>query len=425
MSFAKRRTIIRVSAAKGLAAFTLLSASAFAAAAESPAIIADETNPVPRCVTPQRLTAFLKGRNPRLDPRFDKIADAYVRIGKELGVRYDYAFYQMIAETGALSFQGAARARLVKPEQNNFAGIDAQGSGSAGESFPNMETGVRAHLQHIALYAGVKVDAPVAERTRKVQEWNILAQWQQSLGGPVTFEAMAHKWTKPTAVYASLIENQAAAFRGRFCANETEPPVAQAPERPRGQDLAKRAPDVAKAEGQDRRSALGAAGVAKQQQPPINIINREPLPETAPTPPQTNQRVAAVVIPKAAPPPAAAPPVAQAPKVEPPAARPVQPVAAPGAAATALPRSATQPSGPVPGGKCRVWTASYGGNRGMIVRWLKDGIVNFTVIDVNQGAETKEAQSFINGYTKDGAIVGSFQTQAQALDKAFEYCPEG
>ena len=80
----------------------------------------------------------------------------------------------MILETGALSYWRGNRSGDVKPEQNNFAGLGATGNGVRGESFKDVETGVRAHLEHFMLYAGRPVESPVAERTRKVHEWRIL-----------------------------------------------------------------------------------------------------------------------------------------------------------------------------------------------------------------------------------------------------------
>ncbi|HEU4379195.1 MAG TPA: hypothetical protein VFR73_11535, partial [Hyphomicrobiaceae bacterium] len=80
---------------------------------------------------------------------------------------------------------------------------------------------------------------------------------------------------------------------------------------------------------------------------------------------------------------------------------------------------------PAAGQKCRVWTASYGGQKAMIIRSLVDKVVNYTVLDVNEGAEQREAEAFIAAYAKDGKITGEFTSQSQALDKAFELCPEG
>ena len=42
----------------------------------------------------------------------------------------------------------------MKPEQNNFAGLGATGGGESGESFKDIETGVRGHIEHLLLYAG-------------------------------------------------------------------------------------------------------------------------------------------------------------------------------------------------------------------------------------------------------------------------------
>jgi hypothetical protein len=94
-------------------------------------------------------------------------------------------------------------------------------------------------------------------------------------------------------------------------------------------------------------------------------------------------------------------------------------------AAGAAARPVTAPAAPAAGQKCRVWTASYGGQKAMIIRSVIDKVVNFTVLDVNEGAEAREAEAFISAYAKGGAIAGEFTSQGQALDKAFELCPEG
>ena len=56
---------------------------------------------------------------------------------------------------------------------------------------------------------------------------------------------------------------------------------------------------------------------------------------------------------------------------------------------------------------------------------MDDQVVNFTVLDVNAGSETREAEAFIAAYAKNGNIAGEYASQAQALDKAFELCPRG
>src|SRR5262245_59542747 len=122
-----------------------------------PDILVGPNNAAPQCVTPGRLMVYLRTRNPQLDTRYDKIAVEYMKQGESLGVRWDFAFYQMIVETGALSYWRGNRAGDVKATQNNFAGLGATGKGERGESFPDIETGVRAHLEHLLLYAGKSV----------------------------------------------------------------------------------------------------------------------------------------------------------------------------------------------------------------------------------------------------------------------------
>jgi hypothetical protein len=96
-------------------------------------------------------------------------------------------------------------------------------------------------------------------------------------------------------------------------------------------------------------------------------------------------------------------------------------VASAAGAAKPLVEAAPQPTGQ----KCRVWTASYGGQKALIIRSVIDKVVNYTVLDVNEGAEKREADAFISAYAKEGAIAGEYGSQALALDKAFEMCPEG
>lgn len=205
-----------------LAAF--LAASTLAAgAAPLPPIKAGDGNDVPACVTPTRLTAFLKSRHGDLDSRLATIAQHYERHGRALGVRWDYAFFQMIVETNWLRFhQASGRPGLVSPTQNNFAGIGATGSGRSGEAFADVSTGVLAHLQHVSMYAGETVGSPVAIRTRLVQGWGEIPQWAHGLRRPVTFTDLTRKWSPHDRGYSDDI----AAVAEQFFANHCEVRVA-------------------------------------------------------------------------------------------------------------------------------------------------------------------------------------------------------
>jgi Mannosyl-glycoprotein endo-beta-N-acetylglucosaminidase len=196
-----------------------------AGAAPLPEILLSPSNQVPGCVTPNRLMEFVaernRGLNPpkQIDPRFSRIAADYSSVGncvqrsggKCVGVRWDYAFYQMLIETGYLNFGGG-----VKPEDNNFAGVGAPVPGQPGERFASVREGVRAHLQHVLMYSGTEVQNPIAKRTKASQPfvWNHFRQ----LGRPVTFQDLTSLWagTKQWE-YAASIERTADRFAGKYC----------------------------------------------------------------------------------------------------------------------------------------------------------------------------------------------------------------
>jgi hypothetical protein len=189
-----------------------------AEARDLPAIKASRHNPVPSCATPGRLMAYLAQRNPKLEKRFSGIATHYMREGTELGLRWDYAFFQMIVETGALSFRrGNGEPGDVSPRQNNFAGLGATGNGEPGDTFPSIQLGVKAHLQHVLMYAGERIAEPIADRTRKVQEWGILDGWRRKLGRPVTFSDLAHRWVPAPKPYITNLESVARRFYEGHC----------------------------------------------------------------------------------------------------------------------------------------------------------------------------------------------------------------
>lgn len=393
-----------------------------ASAADLPQIRTSERNAVPECATPGRLTAYLKARNAALDPRFDKIAVEYMRHGEDLNLRWDYAFFQMLVETGYLTFmRDGHRPGLVKPSQNNFAGLGAVGKGQPGEAFDDMSTGVRAHLQHVLMYTGDQVQNPVAERTRKVMEWGVLTSWQKTIKGPMTYAHLAQQWAKNKG-YADTIGTVGERFFEQFC-NKPDPypdfvrearagrgvksrmPVETAvlEEKPRpvsGIDLARQAIEDGKAEGNTKRSALGAGSLMRAigdltKTDGDTVQEFRASKDVSPTPsisslaspkPDTGSKSAAVV---------------------------------PVSAGAVLAKPVT----PTP--KCNVWTASYGGEKAIIIKAQSETGTNYTVLDVNEGAEKREADAYIAAYAKGGTVAGEFASQSQALDQAFELCPEG
>jgi len=201
----------------GLAAICV-SVPASAQTDSMPPIRTSSGNTVPACVTPQRLKSFLALRNRALDPRFERIADTYRVVGEAYGVRWDYAFFQMLVETNNLSFaRWDGSPAEIAPQQNNFAGLGAVGDGTPGEAFDDIASGVEAHIQHILIYAGMRIANPVAERTRKVLEWQVLNDWLDTFDRPINFRDLALRWSPFNDQYANTIEAVGDLFYTRFC----------------------------------------------------------------------------------------------------------------------------------------------------------------------------------------------------------------
>jgi hypothetical protein len=420
--------------------------------------------------------AYLRSRNDKMDAKYEVVATEYMRHGEAFGLRWDYAFFQMLLETGYLKYTGD-----VKAEQNNFAGLGATGGGARGESFKDVSTGIRAHVEHLLMYSGEKVENPTAKRTRDVQDWGVLTAWQQGIKGPVTFAQLAKQWAPGTKAYAGDIQTIAQRFFDGPCKGEdpqpelvaearrqtatvqtaaTEQPQAPAasPVTDKNSDFARRAVDAARADGTPNRAGLGAtalntAGDAGATAPPAAKVTSTtaaataaPVQPAAPTTEAAASPTVKILNPAAAPAttekaatdsaPAKATPAkaetaakAAAVKTETPAKAPAAKEEAPAKAIeTASVAGAAKDAAKVEkkaAAKCRVWTASYGGAKAIIIKATADQTTNYTVLDVNEGAEKREADAYISAYAKGGESVGEFATQTQALDKAFELCPEG
>ncbi|MGD9785714.1 MAG: glucosaminidase domain-containing protein [Hyphomicrobiaceae bacterium] len=390
-------------------------------AAELPVLKTSSDNTVPACATPGRLMAFVQSRNGRLSDNFDSVATEYMRHGESLGVRWDYAFFQMLVETGNLSYRGDVRAT-----QNNFAGLGATGGGVRGESFKNVSDGVKAHLQHILMYAGETIEDPVAERTRNVQAWGVLTKWQKSLKGPMTFTQLTRKWSPSDRGYARDIASVANAFYSDLC-KRTDP----------------RPELVAEARGNrgvtvDKTAAIAATDTDGKIKAGKSVSKLAIADTRAASGPQRNGLTGGEI--------AMADPSAPA---TPPAAytilngrdvggadatTPTGPTGADGggtdapittadagrAAAAAM--TATAPAKPA--GACRVWQASYGGQKAVIIQAIDKGQTNYTVLDVNEGREGREVAAYISAYAKGGTQLEEFANTGTALSKAFELCPE-
>jgi hypothetical protein len=197
--------------------------------AKLPDIRISAQNPVPRCVSPDRLMAFLKTRNPRPDPRYRDIARWYKHWGEAWRVRWDYAFFQMAIETNFLTYrQPNGKMGDVDPDQHNFAGIGTTGGGVPGDSFPDVKTGVLAQIQHLVAYSGERLANPVAPRTQLKQD--DIVEASVALKRTVRFSDLARRWAVDPK-YGSSIAWVAEQFRQQQCPNPDVPAPVEATQR--------------------------------------------------------------------------------------------------------------------------------------------------------------------------------------------------
>ena len=90
-------------------------------------------------------------------PTVEDFCRIYMEECNAEGVRVEVAFCQSMKETGFLQYPGVSC--VVKPEQYNFAGLDTtgaiyeDGTVDVGRSYPDVRTGIRAHVQRLKAYA--------------------------------------------------------------------------------------------------------------------------------------------------------------------------------------------------------------------------------------------------------------------------------
>lgn len=122
-----------------------------------------------------------------------EIVDIYYDIAPIYGVKADLAFLQSVLETNWLRFTG-----IVKPGQNNFAGIGATGPNSSSLSFPTVKAGVEAHIQHLYAYAS-KSRVPEG-RTLYDKRFYLVVR-----GSAPNWEDLNGKWAVPGIGYGERI----------------------------------------------------------------------------------------------------------------------------------------------------------------------------------------------------------------------------
>jgi len=105
---------------------------------------------------------------------------------------------------------------------------------------------------------------------------------------------------------------------------------------------------------------------------------------------------------------------------EAPAKRPAGGLDGQAARLATVPAPATRASLP-----CKVFTASYGGTKNVLISRRVGDEVHFTALQVLDGREAGLAESFIRSHAQGGEAIGEFDSRDAALESAFQHCPSG
>jgi len=73
---------------------------------------------------------------------------------------------------------------------------------------------------------------------------------------------------------------------------------------------------------------------------------------------------------------------------------------------------------------CRVFTASYGGTKNVLIRRRVGDEIQYTALQVLDGQENGLAEAFIRSHAQGGEAIGEFANREAALASAFHQCPE-
>jgi Mannosyl-glycoprotein endo-beta-N-acetylglucosaminidase len=373
----------------GVPVALVIAAGAATSVQAAPEIRIHDRNRVPACVTPERLMQFLEQRNRALPDRFKRIAVYYKLHGDKLRVRWDYAFFQMLIETNFLTYRaGSGKWGDVKPNQNNFAGIGATGGGVPGDRYPNVSTGVLAQMQHLVAYSGEIVDHPVAPRTREVQQK--VVELSRAVGRPITYRDLAGRWAADKK-YGNTIASVAERFRTTYCRGEPEQQIA-ANERPPAAQPVRAARAETTSAPRKTRSLPRGRGMPAEETLVVNDDGDDAAPQRG------------------------APPAARAPQ-PPPAER------APDR--TQERRLVQAPTPAVRPRMCKVWTASYGGSRNVLIQTIVGEELHLTALQVLDGQEEELAATFIESHAVGGRRIGdAYPNREAALVQAFDICPQ-
>ncbi len=331
--------------------------------------------------------------------------------------------------------------------QNNFAGIGATGGGAPGDRFADVSTGVHAQIQHLVAYSGERLQRPLAPRT--ILKQGDIVEQSLRLNRPVTFGDLARRWAADRH-YARSIEFVADQYRETYCPEDARaaagiaaPPAPQPARRNLPPPSGLGGPKPSALAGPQPQPHPGEAGEAlpwaapnqrRQRAGGCCDLRKSPVRTIWTRPPDTaNAKPSTVATTGAAPAPIEA------------SAQTAETASAPEAPADdgifTMPLFRIAPAGPPPpsrlGGPlpkldaaaiaetspCRVLTASYGGNKTLLVRSKIDGQLRLTALTLLEGFEKTLFETYARAAAPGAEIVGEYQTPDDALADAHANCP--
>lgn len=149
-------------------------------------------------ISKSQIAGYIRAHNPtpRVNCTLEELIDIYYEEAGAEGIRPDLALAQAVLETGFFRFGGD-----VVPEQNNFSGLGTTGKGVKGEWFSSPRIGVRAHIQHLLVYASSRQPAkPIVD-----PRYEILRELPSYFAQCPTWESLSGKWAIPGVNYGYKI----------------------------------------------------------------------------------------------------------------------------------------------------------------------------------------------------------------------------
>ena len=162
--------------------------------------------------TLEQMTSWAMSKNATSE--FIELADLYWTLGQALGINPEGAYCQSAKETGYGKFGGVINASYHNPCGMKISEGGDNYNPDAHQDFPDWPSGVMAHLDHLALYAG-KEGYPKTP-TYDPRHFTFV------LGSAPTFFELGTRWA-PSATYGQSIETMIEELRSTAILTEIAP----------------------------------------------------------------------------------------------------------------------------------------------------------------------------------------------------------